>query len=954
MSSRLRRRRLPKPPRKHRASNCYFGAPLFAAAITIPSSCGSTLEDALEHLASIDLLELCNEAKIERCRATRDLSSCGRFVQDVLNSCGHASLCAECSKRCDVCPICRTSLPVNGNRLRPRLYYECASAGLISKRHADRFQEKDDSKDHFLAIQRLYSLFDVALDNNLVCLICHYVTDVCMDESAVSSDPVMSFLLDEVVVKDWCKQRFKAIIHDLQIAYRLDLKGMKSSMSLFQRSTSQLSGISNVLEVMVSSFKDNLSAQLNDFHFLLSSTLKTKQHLEIMIWCIQHDFLENVQSCFPDYQSWASQTQERKSAAIKQSWPDNSSYLAYCGPRSESALFIEMALSNLEIEESYGDQHDEIDVYCLQDTNSPMIFSSKISESCRNNASGCYPFKYARSAMDVIFLRGASDMVVAKRAIFLYYLFDRHWSLPDSKWRYLVDDFASSFGIGRLPLLESLVFYLLDDHTDKALQEACALLPEIAGPGTHPKIAQVLLERQCPDFALTVLRCTGRDGFSRYDGSKDDVGKIESLDEAVTVLRVRIECGLLTEAFMFQRMYCHNLKEFTSGYKDLSTSNNLKPDSWMRQMEILVIEMCILCMRRNLTDRMIELPWDSTEEKYIHKCLLEHAYQSPRSISGSLLTVFYLQRYRYIEAFQVHHKLLSLEQKCLESLEGGVACEMKSISLWRSALVEKGLYLLPEIQLKQLMNGCTAQNDSSFSQDIKIDMESASKVQLDPVNISTRSRTSASIVLHTDVSNFPSEKASVEAPLKLYDNADNFHIDISKRAPSAVQQRHLTSFGSSQKGSFPLPLNELNTSPLQVSLFGKSFEGNNGSHAIRSYDSVRRAENSRVLSTKITSQDYIDSVDPNYLKDAIDGQPHKRSGKQNHLDGPWNMINFNKSTHVLSSKERGSPTEQLSTKVGSRWRSDESDEDETDQINKHLGGGGSLFPLRGRTRRFRR
>jgi E3 ubiquitin-protein ligase HOS1 len=34
------------------------------------------------------------------------------------------------------------------------------------------------------------------------------VTDVCMDESAVSSDPVIAFLLDEVVVKDWCKRTF--------------------------------------------------------------------------------------------------------------------------------------------------------------------------------------------------------------------------------------------------------------------------------------------------------------------------------------------------------------------------------------------------------------------------------------------------------------------------------------------------------------------------------------------------------------------------------------------------------------------------------------------------------------------------------------------------------------------------------------------------------------------------
>ena len=37
-----------------------------------------------------------------------------------------------------------------------------------------------------------------------------------MDESAVSSDPVIAFLLDEVVVKDWCKRTFKNIIRDVR------------------------------------------------------------------------------------------------------------------------------------------------------------------------------------------------------------------------------------------------------------------------------------------------------------------------------------------------------------------------------------------------------------------------------------------------------------------------------------------------------------------------------------------------------------------------------------------------------------------------------------------------------------------------------------------------------------------------------------------------------------------
>lgn len=126
-------------------------------------------------MASVDLIELCSEAKVERCRATRDLRSCGRYVQYALVSCGHASLCSECSQRCDLCPICRIPIPKSTNRLRCRLYYECIEAGLISKKCDERFHEKDEDNQLTADVQRLYSLFDVAMENNLVSLICHCI-----------------------------------------------------------------------------------------------------------------------------------------------------------------------------------------------------------------------------------------------------------------------------------------------------------------------------------------------------------------------------------------------------------------------------------------------------------------------------------------------------------------------------------------------------------------------------------------------------------------------------------------------------------------------------------------------------------------------------------------------------------------------------------------------------------
>lgn len=114
--------------------------------------------------------------------------------------------------------------------------------------------------------------------------------------------------------------------------------------------------------------------------------------------------------------------------------------------------------------------------------------------------------------------------------------------------------------------------------------------------------------------------------------------------EAVTAVRVRIECGLLTEAFMSQRMYYSKAKEMSLKHvPNLRFSNPSNTEFWVYLSEVLVTEICHLCNRRNLIDRMIELPWNSDEEQHLHKCLFDYASQDPSSTCGSLLVVFYLQ-----------------------------------------------------------------------------------------------------------------------------------------------------------------------------------------------------------------------------------------------------------------------------------------------------------------------
>ncbi|GER25711.1 E3 ubiquitin-protein ligase HOS1 [Striga asiatica] len=645
----------------------------------------SRSKKALLRLASIEPIDLCREAKVERCRATRDLRSCGRCVQRVLAFCGHAALCDECSQRCDVCPICRICLSEGVDNLPFRLYYECVEAGLISWNRDDRLRDGEEGDGE--NVERLHSLFDVALENNLVSLICQYCAHVCMDETFVSSDPVTAFLLDEKVVEDWCRRTFGNILTEIGKTYNLSVAEMKSRLTLLQKMSSNLSAMGNVIEVLESSVGASASTVLQGLNHLQESISRTKQHLQIMMWCIKHQFLDSVRSRHSDFESWRSSVRERKSEAIKRAWPDTENPILESSEQSTSSLFIEDALSNLDTDQEYADNDKgELSIESLVKSGVNSFSLSKL-----HGMAACYPFENLRAAVDLLFLRGNSDLVVSKQAIFLYYLFDRHWTIPIDEWRPIVDDFAVTFNITRHSLLESFVFYLLDDHTDEALKEASHLLPEIASPNTHPKVAQALLERQNPDAALMVLRCSGKDGGAT----------LVSPREAVTAVRVRVECGLLTEAFMYQRMICTKIKDkkLLGTYDDLTCN-------WLLWVEVLVTDFVCLCIRRNLVDRMIELPWNSDEEKHLHKCLFEFGMDDPSSAVGSLLVVYYLQRYRYNEAYQVDCKLQAVEEDfMLKNRNDEISIKVRSMSQWRKGLVSQSVDLLPEILQQKLKAG---------------------------------------------------------------------------------------------------------------------------------------------------------------------------------------------------------------------------------------------------------
>lgn len=944
-----------------------------------PNYNSRAVQEALEHLASIDLCELRYEAKVEHCRATRDLRSCGRYVQYVLKSCGHASLCAECSQRCDFCPICRIPIPKNRNSIRLRLYDECVEAGLILKRCEEGYHGFEDAENQITAdVQRLYSLFDTALENNLTSLICHYVRDVCMDEAAVSSDPVVAFLLDEVVVKDWCKRAFKNIIAELKLIYNLEVEVMKTKLSLLLKFQMKLRDIYSVIEVLASSFKDDLSAQVHDLHHFQESILKTKQHLEIMMWCAKHQFLENVRSRHASFTSWHSLARQRKSAATERSWYDPVNYSAE-STKQDGSLFIEDALANLEIEQEFTQgRGEELDITSLhKDDEGSSFVRSKVE-----GISGCYPFENLRAAVDILFLHGSSDLVLAKQAIFLYYLFDRHWTMADENWRHIVDDFAATFSMTRHSLLESLTFYLLDDQTDEALREACHLLPEISGPTTHPKIAQVLLERENPEAALMVLRWSGRDGGS----------PLVSLSEAVTAVRVRVECALLTEAFTYQRMLCAKVREKKLKFGTIGeTFDDLKGGfkTWEQWVEVLVTEICCLCIRRNLVDRMIELPWNSDEEKYLHKCLIDSATDDPSTTIGSLLVVFYIQRYRYAEAYQINLKLQSVEQDFISKnlVSEEVLSRLQSQIHWRTKFIDTSIELLPEIQQQLVKNGKLPLIAVNSSEEVETPEKSDLRGLQEPKSITLLTPTTADSLLLPTSNVTPAKSSVFESPTGPGGSVKSPYFEVGPYGSSILHERLFMNkegstydFGVSKEfkvDGFSTPgvrqSSPMNQMPLKERNFlSRTLSNSHRRDKVSDKISPEPEQNGFLSQYQNTVHHYSHRTTTNPASTPVSNRGlhndlagdlrSNLSSKRVHSDredGPWYIISSEDQMDIpWSNGKKGFAVEDRPANAGGglRWRSDEtSDEEEEQSPESAMGVASYTTPRRGiRRSRFAR
>lgn len=155
-----------------------------------------------------------------------------------------------------------------------------------------------------------------------------------------------------------------------------------------------------------------------------------------------------------------------------------------------------------------------------------------------------------------------------------------------------------------------------------------------------------------PDIALSVLRSSGRDWHVGIVNKLNQAVEVP-LAEAITAVRVRLECGLLTEAYLYQRAHWSRVKSEEARrrgnkIRKQDVDDLEEPRNWSLELEALVGEICWFSIRSNLLKEMTDLPWLSDEEKVVKKYLLDQAVQDPSSSAGNFLVVFYVQVCRQI------------------------------------------------------------------------------------------------------------------------------------------------------------------------------------------------------------------------------------------------------------------------------------------------------------------
>ncbi|KAK3254908.1 hypothetical protein CYMTET_35894 [Cymbomonas tetramitiformis] len=335
-------------------------------------------------------------------------------------------------------------------------------------------------------LERLQSIFTVALENNLASVIIQFVDEVVRDEMAVSSDIIEANMLDGDQVLFWVQTTYDSLLTKCARAHR----------QVLDDASVKLGGLTMVLEALrdplesddqkrvhVQGFEEGFEAsrqradELARVEALLRAVRVLQQFAELMAW---------VRGC-EVHPRWSSTAEWKRSVQLRRDRAPP------CG------IFIDALHRELGEHAAYA--RDEImDIRQLLVSLTERLFLLQLESSAASERSAT---KDARGDPE-------EAALMTKKRLLLYYLLDMGCPLEGPP-----TECAWCLGVPLPVLRDVYLCFLLDDEraTDPAdrcglssLDIACQILPSVADATTDFKVVEVLLHRGRYDVALSVLR----------------------------------------------------------------------------------------------------------------------------------------------------------------------------------------------------------------------------------------------------------------------------------------------------------------------------------------------------------------------------------------------------------------------------------------------------------------
>lgn len=488
-------------------------------------------------------------------------------------------------------------------------------------------------------------VFDVALEH-MGCWVIDYVEEVCGDPALTSNDPAEAQLLDGEFVRSWCEKTLQQIESAVVAALMSDQQFRQFQATQLHTELGKVSILLSVLEALErirnvgdSHVSAGPSRRRVDTELMQATLLQ--QCFQVMAWCACHALHEKPHTGrFASVPDWMRQVHRRRDKL-----------------QNGRTLFLDDILQALHI-------------------------------------GGAYPFSSLQNMLYMLFItiRDSNEKCwTLKLSLLLYHLLDLDYLQPVQQ-----EDFRLAFSISApLAACWKAMFYLDCveqspgvisplEQTDPAapLQLACQLLTSQVQGTTPFKVVQALVSLGRSDAALSL----------HWSQAGSKTASASDIKHAITLLELRLRCGLLNEAFLAMRAHCYSLQEPQRSEHARVLVVHLADWASTKTATTSVAAgeggttMRNIASYRSPLHLLFELPWDATEEDALVGWLNQQLLAG--KAAGDLLPLYFLGRGQVPEALGSYN-LWQLRK------QGQSSRDSASVQPMVDALVNAAAGLLP-------------------------------------------------------------------------------------------------------------------------------------------------------------------------------------------------------------------------------------------------------------------